>query len=237
VITVQKSPVRFADPYADTDVIDSRAPRFNQTVVALLCGAALLTGWWGLASLMGLQLAVGLKFGRRWCLPCVLYFELVQPRFGEGQIEDGRPPRFANLVGAVFLGAATLFHLAGVHKLGWFLIGLVGTLAMFAAVTGICVGCNMYKLAARVRGIRPGTASHIDLDELGVTTSGVVVVEFTHPLCTECREVETKLKNAGYQVAAVDVSRRQDLARKYHVSVVPTAFLVDASGEVEARLA
>jgi hypothetical protein len=49
--------------------------------------------------------------------------------------------------------------------------------------------------------------------------------------------VETKLKKAGYEVVAVDVSRRQDVARKYNVSVVPTAFLVDASGEVQARLA
>jgi Domain of unknown function (DUF4395)/Thioredoxin len=237
VITVQKTFPRLADPWADTDVIDSRAPRFNQTVVALLCGIALLTGWWGLASLMGLQLAVGLILGRRWCVTCVFYFEVIQPRFGEGQIEDARPPRFANLVGAVFLGVATAFQLAGVHVLGWSLIALVGALATFAAVTGICVGCNLYKLSARVRGIRPGTASHIDLEELGVAPSGAVVVEFTHPLCTECREVEKKLKEAGYEVAAVDVSRRQDLARKYNVSVVPTAFLVDVSGQVEARLA
>jgi Domain of unknown function (DUF4395)/Thioredoxin len=237
VITVQKPLARLADPYVDTDVIDSRAPRFNQTVVAVACGLALLTGWWGLAAVMGLQLAVGLTFGRRWCLPCVFYFELIQPRLGEGQIEDARPPRFANLVGAVFLGTATAFHLAGAHVLGWFLIGVVGALAMFAAVTGICVGCNLYKLSARLRGIRPGSASHIDLGELDLVTSGAVVVEFTHPLCSECREVETKLKKAGYEVAAVDVSRRQDMARKYNVSVVPTAFLVDASGEVQARLA
>ena len=46
---------------------------------------------------------VGLTLGRRFCLPCLAYFELLQPRFGEGPLEDARPPRFANLVGAIFL--------------------------------------------------------------------------------------------------------------------------------------
>lgn len=237
MITVQKTRPRSADPYADVDVIDARAPRFNQTVVALICGLALITGWWWLASLMGLQLAVGLLFGRRWCLPCVLYFQVIQPRVGEGEIEDARPPRFANILGASFLGAATVLHLAGLHVPGWILIGLVGALAAFAALTGICVGCNFFKLSARMRGIRPGTAAHIDLAELDVTTGGPLVVEFTHPLCTGCREVESKLRSAGHELVTVDISQRQDLARKYHVSVVPTAFLVEAGGEVQARLA
>ncbi|MEA2506390.1 MAG: hypothetical protein QOH48_1008 [Actinomycetota bacterium] len=234
---MQKSPTRSADPYGDVEVIDARAPRFNQTVVALVCGLALVTGWWGLASVMGLQLAVGLMLGRRWCLPCVFYFKVIQPRLGEGKVEDARPPRFANILGVTFLGAATALHLAGLHQLGWLLIGIVGALAAFAAVTGICVGCNLYKVSARLRGIRPGTAAHIDLAELGVMASGPVVVEFTHPLCTECREVESKLRDAGHELVAVNVSRSPQLARKYNVSVVPTAFLVEASGEVRARLA
>jgi hypothetical protein len=233
---VQIAP-RSADPYADIDVIDARAPRFNQAVVALVCGLALVTGWWWLASLMGLQLAVGLVFGRRWCLPCVVYFELIQPRVGQGEIEDARPPRFANMLGAGFLNAATALHLAGVGVLGWILVGMVGALATFAATTGICVGCNLYKLSARLRGIRAGAATRIDLVELGVTSGRSLVVEFMHPLCTECREVESKLKEAGHELVVVDVSRRRELARKYKVSVVPTAFLVEATGEVRARLA
>ena len=60
---------------------------------------AIATGWWWLLALLALQLAVGLTLGRRYCLPCVAYFELVQPRFGEGPLEDSRPPRVANMVG------------------------------------------------------------------------------------------------------------------------------------------
>jgi Domain of unknown function (DUF4395)/Thioredoxin len=234
---VETSSRRLADPYTDVDVIDSRAPRLNQTVVALVCGLALLTGWWGLASAMGAQLLIGLVFGRRWCLSCLLYFEVIQPRLGEGAIEDARPPRFANILGATFLGAATVFQVAGAHIVGWVLVGSVGALATFAALTGICVGCNLYKVSARVRGIRPGTAGLIDLAELGAPNGRSVVVEFTHPLCTECRDVERKLRDSGHELVLVDVSRRHELARKYNVSVVPTAFLVEGNGEVRTRLA
>jgi hypothetical protein len=97
---------RTADPYRDTDVIDARAPRTNQAVVGTLALVAVVTGQAWILALLALQLAIGLTLGRRWCLPCLLYFELIQPRFGEGPLEDARPPRFANLVGAVFLGAA-----------------------------------------------------------------------------------------------------------------------------------
>src|SRR5207302_11143234 len=99
-----------ADPYRDLDVIDSRAPRFNQATIGALSALAVATGWWWLLGVLAAQLAVGLTLGRRYCLPCLAYFELVQPRFGEGRLEDSRPPRFANLVGAVFLGAATVSY-------------------------------------------------------------------------------------------------------------------------------
>ena len=137
---------RLADPYDDTSVIDARAPRTNQTVVALVTLAAIVTGWWSLAALMGLQLLIGLTLGRRFCLPCLAYFELIQPRFGEGPLEDSRPPRFANIIGASVLGSATLLFLAGLAVAGWALVGLVAALASLSAITGFCTGCWLYRL-------------------------------------------------------------------------------------------
>src|SRR5829696_7855972 len=90
---------RTAHPYRDTTMIDSRAPRFNQATVGLVSLLAVATGSWWLWALLAVQLALGLTLGRRFCLACVAYFELVQPRLGEGPLEDSRPPRFANLVG------------------------------------------------------------------------------------------------------------------------------------------
>jgi Domain of unknown function (DUF4395) len=143
---------RAADPYRDLDVIDSRAPRFNQAVVGVLAALAVATGWWWLLALLGAQLLVGLLFGRRFCLPCLAYFELVQPRFGEGPLEDARPPRFANMIGVTFLVTASVAYAASFGVLGAVLGALVAALALLASATGFCAGCEAYKLGCRLRG-------------------------------------------------------------------------------------
>jgi hypothetical protein len=143
---------RLAEPYRDTDVIDSRAPRFNQATIGVLSLVAVLTGWHWLVGLLALQLVVGLVLGRRFCLPCLAYFELVQPRFGEGPLEDSRPPRAANMIGAVVLGASTLGYALGSEVAGTALALLVAALALLAAGTGFCTGCEAYKLACRLTG-------------------------------------------------------------------------------------
>ncbi len=150
---------RTADPYRDLGVIDARAPRFNQVVVGGVSLFAVVAGWWPLLAVLAIQLAVGLRFGRQWCIPCVAYFELIQPRFGEGPLEDSRPPRFANKVGFLFLSAASLAYLVGLPLVGAGLGLAVASLALLAAVTGFCAGCWMYKIAAPFLGIH---IRHID---------------------------------------------------------------------------
>jgi hypothetical protein len=232
-----------AHPYHDTDVIDARAPRFNQGTVGVVALLALLTGWWWLFGLLALQLTLGLRLGRRWCLPCVFYFEVVQPRFGEGPVEDSRPPRFANLVGATLLWVTTLAFAVGLPVVGAVVGGAVALLALLAAATGLCVGCELYRLRSRLGGVRPGEVGIVDLAELGVPAGagghagGVTVVQFTHPLCSACHELARRLAGGERPVVSVDVSRRPELARRYHVSVVPTAFAVAGDGTVVERLA
>jgi hypothetical protein len=143
---------RAADPYRDTSVIDTRAPRVNQAVIGIVSLVAVTVGPWWLLTVLAVQLILGLTLGRRWCLACVAYFELFQPRFGEGPLEDARPPRFANLVGAVFLSAASLSFLAGWDGVGTGLGALVAALALLAAGTGFCAGCEAYKLGYRLTG-------------------------------------------------------------------------------------
>ncbi len=229
---------RLAHPYDDLDVIDARAPRFNQAVIGTLALVAFLTGWWPLLGLLALQFALGLTLGRRWCLPCVAYFELVQPRLGEGELEDARAPRFANTIGLVVLTAATLASAAGLHTLGWALALLVSALALLAAVTGFCTGCEIYRLGARLRGIGHGELRRVDPADVGIAAGAAdTVVQFTHPLCSECHTLERRLRDAGRAVVTVDVKLRPDLARKYGIGIVPTAVAVDAAGTVTARLA
>ena len=226
--------VRTAHPYRDLDVIDARAPRFNQTTIGMLSLVAVAGGWWPILALLAAQLGIGLKLGRRWCLPCLAYFELVQPRFGEGPIEDSRPPRFANQIGFVTLTAATGAYLVGAPALGAALGLLVATLALLAALTGFCAGCWIYRLGARLRGISALRVDELVLAELGITdsTPGERVVAFTHPLCTDCGDLMAELQAGGHRVSAIDVRERPDLARKYGVAVVPMAFTVDHSGAV-----
>lgn len=151
---MKRTPGRLADPYRDLDVIDSRAPRFNQAVVGSLSAVAVVTGWWWLLALLAAQLLVGLSLGRRYCLPCLVYFELVQPVFGEGPLEDARPPRFANMVGVAFLSGASISYALGADVAGAALGGLVAGLALLAATTGFCAGCEAFKLGYVLTGRR-----------------------------------------------------------------------------------
>lgn len=224
---------RTAHPYRDLDVIDARAPRFNQATVGIVSLVAVLTGWWPLLGLLAAQLGIGLRFGRRYCLPCVAYFELVQPRFGEGPIEDSRPPKFANQIGFVVLGAATIAWAIGLTGAGVALGLVVAGLALLAATTGLCVGCELYRIGARLRGIRRRQLDRVELAELGLPPGGGdVVVAFGHPLCTDCRTVLRDLAAGQERHVSVDVRERPDLARKYGVALVPTVVRVTGDGRV-----
>jgi hypothetical protein len=141
------------DPYLDTHVIDSRGPRTNQAIVGVGALLAFLLQQEWIVVLLALQLIVGLTLGRRFCLPCRLWFDVLQPRLGEGAIEDARVPRFANVIGAVFLTASSVLLYTGYSTLGWALALIVAALALLATVTGLCVGCELYMLLARARGI------------------------------------------------------------------------------------
>lgn len=231
--------VRTAHPYRDLDVIDARAPRFNQATIGTLSLIAVATGWWPILAVLAAQLAIGLRFGRRYCLACVAYFELVQPRVGEGRIEDSRPPRFANQVGLVVLSAATIAYALGLHPVGIGLGLLVAGLALLAATTGLCVGCELYRLRAHLRGVRARQFDRVELVDMGAATGGTgeLVVAFSHPLCTDCHELITRLESDGRRLVTVDVRQRPELARKYGIALVPTAVVVSADGRVTARLA
>lgn len=228
---------RSADPWRDTEVIDARAPRFNQAVVGLFALAGAVLGWPLLWALMGVQLALGLTLGRRFCLTCVAYFTLIQPRFGEGELEDSRPPRLANAMGAVFLCAAALAWWLGAPLLATVLGSLVAALALLATLTGFCTGCEIYRLGARLRGISPARHSQIDPADLGGALGPRTYVEFTHPLCGECMQWERRLAAEADPLVKIDVRQRPELARKYGIAVVPTVLAVDAEGAVHARLA
>lgn len=218
-------------------MIDERAPRVNQTVVGLVALAGVLFSWPLAWALMAAQLFVGVTFGRRFCLTCLAYFELIQPRFGEGRLEDSRAPRLANIIGIAFLGGAAIAWWSGLQTLALVLGSLVAALALLAAATGFCAGCEIYRLSARMRGISSRHHDRIDPADLGGLGDRRTIVQFTHPLCTECRELASELGRGPDPVLELDVRERPDLARKYGIAIVPTAVAVGADGLVLDRIA
>ncbi len=132
--------------------IDPRGPRTNQAVLAAGLAIGFVAGWWPVAPLFAIVLGIGVAFGPRWGPVLVAYRHLLAPRLGPpDELEDPRPPRFAAAVGVAFLVGATVAFVAGAGALGWVLTLIVAGLAALAAVTGVCVGCEMYVMAAKLR--------------------------------------------------------------------------------------
>ena len=135
--------------------IDPRGPRFAAGITTAVLALAVLTGSaWVLAFqvlMFGLAAAAGpaaSPYG--W-----LYRTLVRPRLGPpAELENPAPPRFAQAVGLVVAGAGLVAALAGVDA-GVEVGALLAFVAAFLnAAFGLCLGCELYLLLARLRGPR-----------------------------------------------------------------------------------
>jgi hypothetical protein len=135
-------------------MIDSHLPRFSQGVQSLLLVVAFLAGLEIVVPLMALMLFAAVVGGPRWNLMAYLYRALPIPR---GEPEAAAPPRFAQILGTIFLTLGTIgLYTTDIDStsqmvLGWGPALLVALLAGLAATTGFCLGCEIYLLAARTR--------------------------------------------------------------------------------------
>ncbi|HYF47512.1 MAG TPA: DUF4395 domain-containing protein [Acidimicrobiales bacterium] len=134
--------------------IDPRGPRFNQAVLAAALVVGFVLDWRAVIPLFAVVLLLGAAFGPRHGPFLRLYAEVIKPRLAPpAELEDPRPPRFAAAVGVAFLAAGTLAFALGTPGLAWALALIVAALAALAAVTGLCVGCEIYAFLARRRGV------------------------------------------------------------------------------------
>jgi hypothetical protein len=132
--------------------IDPRGPRFNQSVLAVGLLTGFLFDWPPVVPLFAVVLLAGAALGPKYGPFLALYAKVIKPRLAPpAELEDPRPPRFAAAVGVLFLTAGSLAFAAGAGGVGWGLALIVAALAGLSAVTGICVGCEIYLLAARRR--------------------------------------------------------------------------------------
>lgn len=134
--------------------IDPRGPRFNQAVLAVGLLIGFVVDVRAVVPFFAVALGLGAAFGASFGPFLVLYRRMIQPRLGPPpHREDPRPPRFAATVGVIFLTASTVAFAAGASGVGWALALVVAALAGLAASTGLCVGCEIWLMVARRRGV------------------------------------------------------------------------------------
>jgi hypothetical protein len=136
-------------------MIDPRQPRLGQGIT----GTALLIGFLLDQPLMLPVLAVILaaaSLGGPSTNPYALLFRGARSAGWIGpprELEEAGPPRFSNTLGFVFLTVASLAYYLPDQPVTWLAWGLgllVSALALLAAITGLCVGCEMYVFVRRL---------------------------------------------------------------------------------------
>ena len=145
--------------------IDPRGPRFVAGITALLL---LVDVFLGLTTPIGttvaeralepaflLRVVIALLFlwsvlSPRTAPWGVLYRTLVQPRLtAPTELEDPRPPRFAQGVGLFVVTIGLLLHLAGVPWALPIAAAAAFVAAFLNAVFGLCLGCQLFLLLQR----------------------------------------------------------------------------------------
>jgi Domain of unknown function (DUF4395) len=130
--------------------IDVRGPRFAAAVTAVVLAVALVLGSGVLVAVQAAVFAVGAFAGLRYAPYGAFFRAVVAPRLGPvREREPVAPPRFAQLVGLLFAVVGAAGYLLGAPVLGAVATGLALVAALLNAVTGFCLGCELYLIARR----------------------------------------------------------------------------------------
>ncbi len=132
-------------PAAPARWIDPRGQRFGAGFSAAVLALAVATDSLWLAAAIGLALAVSSSFGTRWFVfgrPWPLIRSVL--RLAPVEPEHEYPPRFAQALGAIFVGIGSLLLVVGFAPWGWIPILGVVALQVVLAATGYCLGCRLY---------------------------------------------------------------------------------------------
>jgi hypothetical protein len=130
--------------------IDVRGPRFAAAVTAVVLAVALVLGSGALVAVQAVVFAVGAFAGLRYAPYGAFFRTVVAPRLGPvREREPEAPPRFAQLVGLLFAVVGAAGYLLGAPVVGAVATGLALVAALLNAVTGFCLGCELYLIARR----------------------------------------------------------------------------------------
>lgn len=128
--------------------VDPRALRFGAAITSVVLAVSLVSPVRVTEILLILQVIVFAAgaFGSLQRAPYGLLFaKVVRPRIGApAETEDSRPPRFAQLVGFVFLVVALVGFFSGAIVVGYVATAFALIAALLNASVGFCLGCEMY---------------------------------------------------------------------------------------------
>lgn len=131
--------------------IDPRGQRFAAaiTTVVLAIGLVLQNPW--ILLFQVIVFAITVAAGPAKGPYGLIYRRLLRPRMSPPlELEDPRPPRFAQLVGLVFAVAGAIGFASGIWLLGLVATGCAVVAAMLNALIGYCLGCELYLLGRRI---------------------------------------------------------------------------------------
>lgn len=137
-------------------LIDVRGPRFGAVITTVVLAVALVLQGpvgIGLVAWQWLAFAIAAIAGLRWS-PYGNLFRWLKRRLDLGappETEPEAPPRFAQACGLAVATVALAAFALGATTVGWVAVGLVLALSALLALTGICVGCELYLLGQRLR--------------------------------------------------------------------------------------
>lgn len=135
--------------------IDPRGQRFGAAVTSVLLAVAVVLGpTWGLIPLVIalIAFAAGAFLGPSFQPWGIVYRRLIRPRLAApAEVEDPRPPRFAQAVGLVFAVLGVAGALAGLHWLFFGAVALALLAATLNAVFDFCLGCEVWTILQRLR--------------------------------------------------------------------------------------
>lgn len=129
--------------------VDPRGLRVAAAITALVLAVVLLVPSEpvriALIAAQTAVFAIGALIGLQKSPYALVYAAVVRPRIGPpAELEDARPPRFAQLVGLAFTSIALVALLAGASTVGLVATGFALVAALLNAAVGLCLGCEMY---------------------------------------------------------------------------------------------
>jgi len=134
-------------------MVDKNGMRGGAGLSAVLLLVAFVFQWRAMVPAIGAALAIGSLFGLRYS-PLGATYRFVKKAFRLSipvEPEEEPPPRFAQTLGFVVCGIASLLFIPGWNAAGWTLALLVAGLQGLLATTGLCIGCEIYLYAQRFK--------------------------------------------------------------------------------------